>query len=201
MRRHYLLRYRSGGRRQCRNHHESSYEDTQTTPDFSGEDEPFALFAAWMKDAEAKEPNDPNAMALATVDQTGPAECPDGAAQRVRAGQLRVLHQSGKRQGRGIALGRQGGALLPWKSLSAQVRVRGTVAEVGAEEADDYFATRARGSRLGAWASQQSRPLESRFALEKAVARYAAQISSSARSPPASLVGLPAHPGRDRILA
>ena len=157
------------------NHHESSYEDTQTTPDFSGEDEPFVLFAAWMKDAEAKEPNDPNAMALATVDEAG--------LPNVRMVLLKGFGPDGfvfytnleSAKGRELLSAGKAALCFHWKSLRRQVRVRGAVVQVSAEEADDYFASRPRGSRLGAWASQQSRPLESRFALEKAVARYAAQ--------------------------
>jgi pyridoxamine 5'-phosphate oxidase len=140
--------------------------------DFTEASEPFDLFARWLAEAEQKEINDPNAMALATVDETG--------LPNVRMVLLKGADEDGfvfytnyeSRKGREL-LGQGKAALLfHWKSLRRQVRVRGTVASVSYAEADAYFASRARGSRIGAWASQQSRPLESRFALEKAVAEY-----------------------------
>lgn len=140
--------------------------------DFSGAEEPFRLFAAWMKEAEAKEPNDPNAMALASVDETG---LPD-----VRMVLLKGFDEAGfvfytnfeSKKGVELLASRKAALLFHWKSLRRQVRIRGTVDLVSAAEADAYFASRARASRIGAWASRQSRPLESRFALEKAVAEY-----------------------------
>jgi pyridoxamine 5'-phosphate oxidase len=149
--------------------------------DFAEAGEPFLLFERWLKDAERHEPNDPNAMALATVDPSG--------QPNVRMVLLKGLDAPG-RQDRGFVFytnyeSAKGEELLAtpmaaldfyWKSLRRQVRVRGTVAQVSPEEADAYFATRPRGAQLGAWASQQSRPLESRFALEKAVAVAAARF-------------------------
>jgi pyridoxamine 5'-phosphate oxidase len=140
--------------------------------DFTEADEPFRLFAAWMKDAEESEPNDPNAMALATVDETG--------LPNVRMVLLKSFDEAGfvfytnlqSRKGRELLGARKAALLFHWKSRRRQIRVRGTIAEVPAEEADAYFQSRARGSRIGAWASKQSQPLESRFALEKAVAEY-----------------------------
>jgi pyridoxamine 5'-phosphate oxidase len=146
---------------------------TETIPhDFTDAGEPFELFGRWLADAEAKEINDPNAMALATVDETG--------LPNVRMVLLKGYDTTGfvfytnyeSRKGREL-LGQGKAALLfHWKSLRRQVRIRGAISTVEDQEADDYFASRARGSRIGAWASQQSRPLESRFALEKAVAEY-----------------------------
>ena len=149
--------------------------------DFAEAAEPFALFESWLKDAERHEPNDPNAMALATVDQSG--------EPNVRMVLLKGLDPAG-RPDRGFVFytnfeSAKGAELLAtpkaaldfyWKSLHRQVRVRGTVAQVTPEEADAYFATRPRGAQLAAWASQQSRPLESRFALEKAVALEVARF-------------------------
>jgi pyridoxamine 5'-phosphate oxidase len=140
--------------------------------DFSSAEEPFRLFAEWLKEAEAKEINDPNAMAVATVDADG---FPD-----VRMVLLKGLDPRGFvfytnfESKKGVELLATGKAalLFHWKTLRRQVRVRGPVEVVSDEEADAYFATRARTSRIGAWASRQSRPLESRFALEKAVAEY-----------------------------
>ncbi len=164
---------------------DTSKPDYYTGPqagDFTTADEPFALFEAWLEDAAKHEPNDPNAMALATVD-------PDGLPN-VRMVLLKGVDQP-DREDRGFvfftnfesAKGREllasGKAALcfHWKSLRRQVRVRGLVSPVAPEEADAYFATRPRGSRIGAWASAQSRPLESRFALEKAVALYTAKYA------------------------
>ncbi|MGE3066602.1 MAG: pyridoxamine 5'-phosphate oxidase [Hyphomicrobiaceae bacterium] len=148
--------------------------------DFVGADDPFALFQSWFEDARQHELNDPNAMALATVDGSG--------LPNVRIVLLKGLDEAGGadrgfvfytnfESAKGRELLGQGKAALcfHWKSLRRQVRVRGTVSRVGDAEADAYFASRPRGSRLGAWASQQSRPLESRFALEKAVAGYTAR--------------------------
>jgi pyridoxamine 5'-phosphate oxidase len=144
---------------------------------FTARDDPFALFGEWLKEAEKGEPNDPNGMALATVDGDG---MPD-----VRMVLLKGFDERGfvfytnyeSQKGREILGTMKAALLFHWKSLRRQVRVRGLVEEVSKEEADTYFASRARDSRIGAWASQQSRPLESRFALEKAVAKYAAKFA------------------------
>ncbi len=143
--------------------------------DFTEAGDPFGLFAAWLLEAEKSEPNDPNAMALATVDADG---LPD-----VRMVLLKDFDEDGfvfytnyeSAKGRELIGQPKAALLFHWKSLRRQVRVRGPVEQVSAAEADAYFATRPRHSRLGAWASQQSRPLESRFALEKAVALVAAR--------------------------
>jgi pyridoxamine 5'-phosphate oxidase len=151
-------------------------DDTPATAaDFSLADEPFALFANWLRDAEAGEPNDPNAMALATVDADGLPNVRmvllkgvDGADATHRGFVFYTNLESAK--GRELLAAGKAALCFHWKSLRRQVRVRGLVSSVDDAEADAYFASRARGSRLGAWASAQSRPLESRFALEKAVA-------------------------------
>lgn len=143
--------------------------------DFTESAEPFRLFATWLQDATASEPNDPNAVALATVDTEG---LPD-----VRMVLLKGFDAHGfvfytnfeSAKGREILATMKAAMCFHWKSLRRQVRVRGPVEIVGDAEADEYFATRPRGSRIGAWASKQSRPLESRFALEKAVAEYTAR--------------------------
>ena len=153
----------------------TDYERVLQATDFSDESEPFALFAAWLADAEAKEPNDPNAMALATVDETG--------MPNVRMVLLKEAGPEGfgfytnydSNKGRELLSSGKAALCFHWKSLRRQVRVRGEVHPVGEAEADAYFATRPRGSRIGAWASQQSRPLEGRLALESAVARYTAK--------------------------
>ena len=148
--------------------------------DFVAAAEPFSLFNSWFGDAEKYEPNDPNAMALATVDADGLPNVRmvllkglDAEATADRGFVFYTNYESAK--GRELLGNRKAALVFHWKSLRRQVRVRGLVAPVTAAEADAYYATRARGSRIGAWASQQSRPLESRFALEKAVATFSAK--------------------------
>ena len=134
-----------------------------------GED-PMALFAAWLAEAEKSEPADANAMSLATVDGEG--------MPNVRMVLLKAAEPTGfvfytnleSVKGAELAATSKAAACFHWKSLARQVRVRGPVEAVCAGDADAYFASRARMSRIGAWASRQSRPLESRHALEKAVA-------------------------------
>ncbi|MBB3237903.1 pyridoxamine 5'-phosphate oxidase [Phyllobacterium endophyticum] len=148
-----------------------------TTDDFTEKSEPFALFDDWLKEASATEPNDPNAVALATVDEEG---LPD-----VRMVLLKGFDSKGfvfytnfeSRKGREILTSMKAAMCFHWKSLRRQVRIRGPVEIVSDEEADAYYETRPRGSRIGAWASKQSRPLESRFALEKAVAEFTARYA------------------------
>ena len=143
-----------------------------TTSDFTQENEPFSLFGTWLKEAETSEVNDPNALALATVDADG--------MPNVRMVLLKSFDHDGfvfftnyeSRKGQELLGQKKAAMVFHWKSLRRQVRVRGHVETVSDAEADAYFETRARGSRIGAWASKQSRPLESRFALEKAVAEY-----------------------------
>ncbi|WP_306887484.1 pyridoxamine 5'-phosphate oxidase [Amorphus orientalis] len=147
-----------------------------TSRDFSEEEDPFGLFGAWLEEATEKEINDPNAMAVATVDTDG---LPD-----VRMVLLKGFDTQGfvfytnfeSAKGREILATGKAALLFHWKSLRRQVRVRGPVETVTEEEADAYFHSRPRGSRIGAWASKQSEPLESRFALEGAVARYTAKF-------------------------
>jgi pyridoxamine 5'-phosphate oxidase len=150
-------------------------DGTLTKPDFTEADEPLALFSAWLADAGASEPNDPTAVALATVDAEG---LPD-----VRMVLLKGFDAQGfvfytnfeSAKGMQILGSMKAAMCFHWKSLRRQVRLRGPVEIVSDGEADEYYASRPRGSRIGAWASKQSRPLESRFALEKAVAEYTAR--------------------------
>jgi pyridoxamine 5'-phosphate oxidase len=148
-----------------------------TSGDFTAADEPLALFAAWLKDASASEPRDPNAMTLATVDADG---LPNARMMLLKAADERgfVFYTNmNSQKGRELAAAPKAALVFHWKSLNRQVRVRGTVEHVSAAEADAYFATRAKQAQIGAWASQQSSPLESRFAFEKAVALTAAQYA------------------------
>ena len=148
-----------------------------TTGDFTEENEPYSLFGAWLADAEKSEPNDPNAVALATVD---PAGLPN-----VRMVLLKGFDERGfvfytnfeSQKGQEILSSHKAAMCFHWKSLRRQVRIRGDVEVVTEEEADAYYATRPRGSRIGAWASKQSRPLEGRFALEKDVAEFTARYA------------------------
>jgi pyridoxamine 5'-phosphate oxidase len=138
---------------------------------------PFELFGQWMDAAEKSEINDPDAMCLATVDANG--------LPNARMVLLKSFDDAGfvfftnKESAKGRELGgqRQAAGVLHWKSLRRQFRFRGPVEEVSEAESDAYFISRHRESRIGAWASQQSRPLESRFALEKAVALQAARFN------------------------
>lgn len=139
-------------------------------------DDPFAMFGEWLALAEGKEINDANAMALATSDASG---LPD-----VRMVLLKSFDHDGfvfysnteSQKGQELADNMQAAAVLHWKSLRRQVRIRGPVSLVADAEADAYFASRARASRIGAWASQQSRPLASRMELVKAVGIEAARF-------------------------
>ena len=146
-----------------------------TTGDFTDAAEPLALFARWLADAGKSEPNDPNAVALATVDQDG---LPDVRMVLLKGYDERgFVFYTNFESAKGVEiLGSMKAAMcFHWKSLRRQVRLRGPVEVVSDADADAYYASRPRGSRIGAWASKQSRPLESRFALEKAVAEYTAR--------------------------
>lgn len=152
-------------------------ETPLTSSDFTQASEPFRLFGDWLDDATKSEINDPNGVALATVDADG---MPD-----VRMVLLKGFDEDGfvfytnfeSAKGREIIGSMKAAMCFHWKSLRRQVRIRGNVEVVSDDEADAYFATRPRGSRIGAWASKQSRPLESRFALEKSVAEYTARYA------------------------
>jgi pyridoxamine 5'-phosphate oxidase len=141
-----------------------------TVPDFTRADDPFALFAAWMREAEGSEPNDPNAMALATAGSDG---LPDVRMVLLKGCDARgfVFYTNVESaKGEELAQNPQAALVLHWKSLRRQVRARGAVSRVSGEEADAYFASRHRDSRIGAIASRQSRPLQDRATLMAEVA-------------------------------
>lgn len=148
-----------------------------TKGDFTEVKKPFELFGEWLNDAGESEINDPNAVAVATVDQDG--------LPNVRMVLLKEFDERGfvfytnfeSAKGRELLGAGKAAMCFHWKSLRRQIRIRGPVSPVADEEADAYYQSRARGSRIGAWASKQSRPLESRFALEKEVARYTAKFA------------------------
>jgi pyridoxamine 5'-phosphate oxidase len=151
----------------------------------AAEGEPIAHFQAWYEEARAKEPNDPDAMSLATVDRDG--------RPNVRMVLLKGADQAGfvfytnseSVKGEELAANPHAALCFHWKSLGRQVRVRGDISKVTEAEADAYFATRAKDSQIGAWASKQSRPLEGRFALEKEIARFATKYAlASVPRPP-----------------
>jgi pyridoxamine 5'-phosphate oxidase len=144
--------------------------------EFADVAEPFALFDRWFAEAGKSEPNDPNAMALATVDRDGLPDVRMVLLKDISPRGLVFYTNEESAKGRQIAASPKAAALFHWKSLRRQVRFRGALAVVGDEEADAYFSSRPRDSRIGAWASQQSRPLESRFALEKAIAHHVAKF-------------------------
>jgi pyridoxamine 5'-phosphate oxidase len=145
----------------------------------ASERDPFALFAQWLKEAEAGEPNDPNAMSLATVDAQG--------RPNVRMVLLKGADQNGfvfysntqSAKGNELTTHPVAAINFHWKSLRRAVRARGTISEVSAAEADAYFATRPKDSQIGAWASAQSRPIEGRWVFEKEIAKYAAKFALS----------------------
>src|ERR1700730_15777711 len=157
--------------------------------DFTEADEPLRLFAAWFEDAKKAEPNDPDAMALATVDADG---LPNVRMVLLKGFDERgfvFYSNEGSRKGRELAAAPKAGLAFHWKSLRRQVRLRGTVAPVSEAEADAYFASRPRSSQIGAWASKQSTPLESRLAFEKAIAVHAAKFAIGAVPRPPFWIG------------
>jgi pyridoxamine 5'-phosphate oxidase len=147
--------------------------ETAIPADFTEAEDPFALFALWLQEASASEINDPEAMALTTVDAGGLPDARMVLCKGVDAQGLCFYGNVESAKGRELAANPRAAALFHWKSLRRQVRFRGPVSLLPDAEADAYFATRARQSRIGAWASQQSRPLESRAALEAAADSYA----------------------------
>lgn len=154
--------------------------DSLTNDDFTLSEEPFRLFAAWLADAGRSEPNDPNAMALATVDPDGLPDVRMVLLKGVDDGGFVFYTNIESAKGRELAATPKAALCFHWKSLRRQVRVRGPVVRVDEAAADAYFESRPRGSRIGAWASRQSRPLEGRFALEAEVARYTAKFGLGA---------------------
>ena len=143
---------------------------------FFAKDEPIALFTEWFKEARAKEPSDPNSMALATIDAAGMPDVRMVLLKDFDARGFTFYTNTESAKGAQLTAHPKAAAVFHWKSLRREVRLRGPVSLVDPAEADAYFATRDRGARLGAWASEQSRPLETRFALEKRVAEFAAKF-------------------------
>jgi pyridoxamine 5'-phosphate oxidase len=148
--------------------------------DFAAADDPLRLFATWLEAAGSSEPRDPTAMTLATVDADG---LPDARMVLLKGADERgfVFYTNmDSQKGRELHAHPAAALVFHWKSSNRQVRVRGSVERVGDDEADAYFASRPKQAQIGAWASKQSAPLESRLAFEKAVARYAAKYAIGA---------------------
>ena len=148
-----------------------------TTGDFTAADEPLRLFAAWLQDATAAEPRDPTAMTVATVDANGMPNARMVLLKGVDERGFVFYTNKDSQKGQELDAHAQAALVFHWKSSNRQVRVRGTVEHVSDAEADAYFASRPKQAQIGAWASQQSRPLESRLAFEKAIAVYAAKYA------------------------
>jgi len=145
-------------------------------PELSGDD-PFKIFAAWMEAAIEAEPADANAMTLATVDAGG---MPDSRMVLMKSADERGLvfyTNLGSRKARQLAASPKASLSFHWKSLLRQIRFQGLVEPVGDAEADAYFQSRDRRSRIGAWASRQSQPLKGRFELEAQIAKFAAKFA------------------------
>jgi pyridoxamine 5'-phosphate oxidase len=147
--------------------------------DFTAAEEPFALFGEWFAEACKSEPNDPTAMALATVDANGLPDVRMVLMKGYDAAGFVFYSHIASQKGRELAANPKAALLFHWKSLRRQVRIRGAVSQVDAAEADAYFATRPKQAQIGAWASKQSQPLESRFAFEQAIALVAAKYALS----------------------
>jgi pyridoxamine 5'-phosphate oxidase len=145
-------------------------------PVIAAPDDPLALFAAWLDEANKMELNDPNAMALATADANGQPSVRMVLLKDYDERGFVFYTNSQSRKGEQLAANMQAALLFHWKSLRRQVRLEGTVNPVSGAEADAYFATRPREAQLGAWASDQSRPLTGRAALEEAVKAAAARF-------------------------
>ena len=150
---------------------------------FAGDD-PFAIARAWLAEAEQTEPNDPNAIALSTVDADGLPNARMVLLKEIEAGAFVFYTNYGSAKAEEIAASGKAAFVMHWKSLRRQIRVRGLVTKEEGPQADAYYASRSLKSRLGAWASQQSRPLSSRGALMAEVARITAQHGTNPPRPP-----------------
>ncbi|MEQ8815127.1 MAG: pyridoxamine 5'-phosphate oxidase [Thalassobaculum sp.] len=138
-------------------------------------DDPFEQFRRWFAEAEASEPNDANAMTLATADSDGRPSARIVLLKDFDARGFAFFTNTESQKGRQLEVNPFAALCFHWKSVRRQVRIEGAVTSVGDDEADVYYASRPRGSRIGAWASQQSRPLADRPALLAAVSRFEAE--------------------------
>ena len=150
---------------------------------FAGID-PFAIARSWLAEAEAAEPNDANAIALATVDASGLPNARMVLLKDISDHDFVFYTNYGSAKAREIEATGKAAFVLHWKSLRRQIRVRGVTSREEGPEADAYYASRSLKSRLGAWASQQSEPLASRLALMAEVARVTAAHGTNPSRPP-----------------
>lgn len=150
---------------------------------FAGDD-PFELARQWLAEAEPREPNDPNAIALATVDATGMPNVRMVLLKDIEAEAFVFYTNYESAKGQELAASGRAAFVMHWKSLRRQIRVRGLTEREEGEQADAYFASRSLKSRLGAWGSEQSRPLESRSVLMGRVARLTLEIGTNPPRPP-----------------
>jgi len=150
---------------------------------FAGDD-PFEIARRWLADAEASEINDPNAMALATVDSEGLPNMRMVLLKEIEDAAFVFYTNYGSAKAQEIESAGKAGFVMHWKSLRRQLRVRGTVSREEGPKADEYYASRSLKSRLGAWASHQSQPLGSRGELMAEVAKVTARHGPSPKRPP-----------------
>jgi pyridoxamine 5'-phosphate oxidase len=150
---------------------------------FAGED-PFAIARAWLSEAEASEPNDPNAIALASVDAEGLPNVRMVLLKDIEDAAFVFYTNYGSAKGQELTQSGKAAFVMHWKSLRRQIRVRGTVAREEGPQADAYYNSRSLQSRLGAWASQQSQPLSSRGALMADVAKITVTQGPTPKRPP-----------------
>ena len=150
---------------------------------FGGED-PFAIARAWLSEAEASEPNDPNAIALASVDADGLPNVRMVLLKDIEDAAFVFYTNYGSAKGQELTQSGKAAFVMHWKSLRRQIRVRGTVTREEGPQADAYYNSRSLQSRLGAWASQQSQPLSSRGALMADVAKITVTQGPTPKRPP-----------------
>lgn len=150
---------------------------------FAGDD-PFSIARAWLAEAEASEPNDPNAIALATVDPEGLPDVRMVLLKEIEADAFVFYTNYDSAKGRQIEASGKAAFVMHWKSLRRQIRVRGTVTREDGPQADEYYDSRSLQSRIGAWASRQSQPLDSRTTLMAAAARQGLVHGTKPPRPP-----------------
>ena len=158
--------------------------------------DPVSLFKEWLAEADKSENVNPTAMALATADASGVPSVRMVLLKHVDERGFSFYTNSESRKGIEISQNPRASLCFYWKSLLREVRVDGPVSNVGRKEVDDYFATRTRGSQIGAWASKQSRPLEGRFELEKRIAAYSVKFNVGKVPRPKDWLGYRVYPER-----
>ena len=167
------------------NDHLEAIAHTSAPDPFTSENgDPMALFRGWLEEARAREPNDPNAMSLATATPDGIPSVRIVLMKRIDARGFAFYTNRESRKGSELLANSRAALCFHWKSLQRQVRVGGAVAELPPDDADAYFASRYRISQIGAWASQQSRPLADREMLEERTRHFELQFPGGVPRPP-----------------